>query len=73
MSFELIMLSGFLGTALLAMLPATPRQVARERLRRQRCQRDKVPRKPGRGDKKAERLPRREAPTEARNFGGMAA
>lgn len=73
MSFELIMLSGFLGTALLALLPATPRRVTGERLRRQRYRYGRDPRQPARGDTSTARLPRRGAPTQARNGGGMAA
>jgi hypothetical protein len=72
MSFELIMLSGFLGTALFALLPATPRRVASKRLHRRRCQRDKTPR-PARGENQAEHLSRRQAATQTRNSGGMAA
>ena len=39
MPFELIMLLGFLGTALLGLLPATPARVADESFRGRRLQR----------------------------------
>ena len=73
MTFELIMLLGFFGTALLALLPKNPKQVASEHLRRQRCQRGRASRKQAGRDNNNVRLTQRETRIQKRNIPGTAA
>lgn len=73
MSFELIMLLGFLGAALLPLLPATPRRVAGDRWHRQLCRRRSASRRSDGGGKNIDRAARGEPPSQVRSVDGMAA
>jgi hypothetical protein len=72
MSFELIMLLGFFGAALLPLLPATPRRVAGDRWHRQLRLRSNSRRADGEG-KNSDRASRCEQPTQGRSVAGIAA
>ena len=72
MSFELIMLLGFFGAALLPLLPATPRRVPGDRWHRQLRRRSHSRRADG-GGKNIDRASRCKPPTQVRSVAGMAA
>jgi hypothetical protein len=69
MTFELIMLLGFLGTALFALLPAAPRQAPRQQALPRQRRSDGAPRQAAAGRGRSGRVKRREAGARLRNAG----